>query len=342
MVVRQRRSSLWQLFFCIATLSLLINQANASYGDRLPEFRQCVEVDALFLRPNISLTRPGLQAGELRIWQNNSNSYACLLVKHAQANCSALLRRLLLWDCPQECDYTCQHIITDQRVAAYEPIVQFHGKWPFYRFLGMQEPFSVFFSLLNFLAHQNGLSKITSNIPASYTLRKYYVMLAYFGMASWVFSMIFHTRDFILTEQLDYFAAGGSVLYGMYYTTVRIFRMDLGGKKTKSILRAWTLLCISLFIAHVVYLECYAWDYTYNMAANVVIGVIQNMMWSWFSFEKYRRSGRAWTTWPGLVVAWIILAMSLELLDFPPLWGCLDAHSLWHLGTVAPTMIFYK
>jgi post-GPI attachment to proteins factor 3 len=206
----------------------------------------------------------------------------------------------------------------------------------------MQEPFSVFFSLLNFLAHQNGLSKVTSSIPASYTMRKYYVMLAYFGMASWVFSMIFHTRDFSLTEQLDYFAAGASVLYGMYYTPIRIFRMDLGGKKTKSILRAWTVTCILMYVAHVTYLKWYAWDYTYNMAANVVIGIVQNMMWSWFSFDKYRRSGRAWAMWPGLVVAWIILAMSLELLDFPPLWGCLDAHSLWHLGTVAPTMIFYK
>ena len=206
----------------------------------------------------------------------------------------------------------------------------------------MQEPFSVFFSLLNFLAHQNGLSKITSNIQASYTLRKYYVQLAYFGMASWIFSMIFHTRDFSVTEQLDYFAAGASVLYGLYYAPIRIYRMDLGGKKTKSILRVWTVLCISMFVAHVTYLKWYAWDYTYNMAANVVVGIIQNLMWSWFSFEKYRKSGRAWAMWPGLVVAWIMLAMSFELLDFPPLWGCLDAHSLWHLGTVAPTMIWYK
>jgi hypothetical protein len=206
----------------------------------------------------------------------------------------------------------------------------------------MQEPFSVFFSLLNFLAHQNGLSKITSSIPAAYSMRKYYVLLAYFGMASWVFSMIFHTRDFRLTEELDYFAAGASVLYGLYYTLIRIYRLDLGGKRTKSFLRAWTGLCLGLYAAHVAYLKWHKWDYTYNMAANVVVGVIQNIMWSWFSFEKYRASGRYWAIWPGLVVAWIIMAMSLELLDFPPWWGCLDAHSLWHLGTVAPTMIWYK
>ena len=154
--------------------------------------------------------------------------------------------------------------------------------------------------------------------------------------------MIFHTRDFRATEQLDYFAAGASVLYGLYYTPIRIFRLDQGGEKSQSLIRVWTVLCISLYAAHVTYLKWYAWDYAYNMAANVVVGVIQNVMWTWFSIEKYMKSGRAWATYPGLVVAWIMVAMSLELLDFPPLWGYLDAHSLWHLGTVAPTMIWYK
>jgi len=161
-------------------------------------------------------------------------------------------------------------------------------------------------------------------------------------MASWVFSMIFHSRDFQLTEELDYFAAGASVLYGLYYTPIRISRMDQGGAKTKSVLRVWTVICISLYIAHVTYLKWHKWDYTYNMAANVVAGIIQNVLWSWFSYKKYKASGRAWAMWPGFVVAWVILAMSLELLDFPPWWGCLDAHSLWHLGTVGPTMIFYN
>ncbi|KAI9740895.1 MAG: hypothetical protein M1818_004500 [Claussenomyces sp. TS43310] len=78
------------------------------------------------------------------------------------------------------------------------------------------------------------------------------------------------------------------------------------------------------------------------MAANVVVGVVQNIMWTWFSIEKYRRSRSFWATWPGLAVAWIIVAMSLELFDFPPLWGTFDAHSLWHLGTVAPTILWYN
>ncbi|KIN04548.1 hypothetical protein OIDMADRAFT_191664 [Oidiodendron maius Zn] len=298
----------WSLPLLLLSI-LFISRANASIGDKLPEFQRCVEV-----------------------------------CKHENCPSTAIpfFHRLLLWDCPAECDYTCQHIITTQRVADDIPIVQFHGKWPFYRFLGMQEPFSVLFSLLNFLAHRNGLAKVRAAIPESYPLRPYYVLLSYFGMASWVFSMIFHTRDFQLTEELDYLAAGASVLYSLYYTPIRIFRLDQGGKKTKSVLKAWTILCIGLYAGHVIYLKGFAWDYTYNMAANVAVGIIQNIMWSWFSWEKYRTSGRTWTTWPGLTVAWIMLAMSLELLDFPPWLGCLDAHSLWHLGTVAPTVLWYN
>jgi post-GPI attachment to proteins factor 3 len=207
----------------------------------------------------------------------------------------------------------------------------------------MQEPFSVLFSAGNLLAHYDGLyNKILPNIPASYPLRPYYVMLAYVGMVTWFFSLVFHMRDFPFTEQLDYFAAGASVLYGMYYTPIRLFRLDLPTPRRRSVLHAWTGVCIILYAAHVAYLKLWKWDYGYNMAANVVCGAVQNALWSWFSFNKYKKSRRAWAAWPGIVVAWVMIAMSLELLDFPPLWGAIDAHSLWHLGTIAPAVLWYK
>ena len=209
--------------------------------------------------------------------------------------------------------------------------------------MGMQEPFSVLFSLLNLLAHYNGLAKIRANMPARYSLRPFYIAFSYIGMASWVFSMIFHTRDFDITEKLDYFAAGVSVLYGMYYTPVRIFRLDQKKPPVKqTLLRLWTITCVLLYIAHVSYLTFWRWDYTYNMAANVAAGVVANILWSWFSVQRYQKLKKPWAAWPGLIVAWVVMAMSLELLDFPPLKGMLDAHSLWHLGTVGPTIWWYK
>ncbi|OIW35437.1 Per1-like protein [Coniochaeta ligniaria NRRL 30616] len=296
---------------------LLASPAYASIGDRLPEFRECVEVcERENCGPDAEHSTP-----------------------------IPLHHRLLLWTCPQECDHTCQGIITLRRTTSSPPlpVVQFHGKWPFHRFLGMQEPFSVLCSLGNLWAHYNGLyNRIRPNLPASYPLRPWYEYLAKIGMASWIFSAIFHTRDFPVTETLDYLAAGASVMYGLYYTPIRVFRLDKPTPRRQSVLRVWTGTCAALYIAHVSYLLLVRWDYGYNMAANVVCGIVQNVLWSWFSVKRWRESHRAWAVWPGLMVAWVVMAMSLELLDFPPFWGVVDAHSLWHLGTIAPTVLFYK
>ncbi|ETI25490.1 hypothetical protein G647_02263 [Cladophialophora carrionii CBS 160.54] len=299
----------------ILVIFALSNSSLASLGDHLPDFRECVKVCV----------------------EENCDTGQAALPLHL---------RILLWDCPSECDYTCQHVITDQRKARdppmIEPVVQFHGKWPFYRFMGIQEPFSVLFSLMNLLAHREGMQRIRESIPARYALRPYYLALGYFGLASWIFSMIFHSRDFNVTEKLDYFAAGASVLYGLYLSPIRIFRLDKNDSTKQSILRVWTILCVSLYVAHVTYLTAWSWDYTYNMAANVVVGVLQNLLWTWFSISRYRKLKKTWAAWPGLIVAWIVMAMSLELFDFPPIAGMIDAHSLWHLGTVIPTIWWYS
>jgi hypothetical protein len=347
-MLRKRGSKIW---LTSAVILLLSGAAYASLGDRLPDFKECLEVCRQHPRNSANSQLTDSRSVNKRIAGKMLFRYVCsrlfsqqlVLVTH---HVPALHRRLLLWDCPSECDYTCQHVVTDKRLARdppyMQPIYQFHGKWPFYRFLGMQEPFSVIFSLFNFLAHDWGMSQVRANIPASYPLRKYYLGLGYFGLASWLFSMIFHTRDFNLTEKLDYFAAGASVLYGLYYAPIRVFRLDRKDPVKQSLLRAWTGLCVALYVMHVLYLSLWSWDYTYNMAANIAVGIVQNLLWSGFSYVQYRKVGRTWAMWPGLIVAWIILAMSLELLDFPPWKGVIDAHSLWHLGTVGPTIWWYK
>ena len=340
-----------RLLLTFIFLACLVATCSASLGDHLPDFRECVQVSwpnqhALALDPDADWSRfasKRIATADIHHYVSGQSSQVRLSIL---INCTALHLRLTLWTCAAECDYTCQHVITDKRVSRdppmLDPIVQFHGKWPFYRFMGMQEPFSVLFSFLNFLAHQQGLARIRESIPANYPLRKYYIAFGYFGLASWIFSMIFHTRDFNLTEKADYFAAGASVMYGLFYTPIRIFRLDRPTPRKRHILYWWTVVCAAMYVAHVSYLTLWSWDYTYNMAANVVVGIVQNALWSWFSIARYRKMQRTWAAWPGLIVAWLVLAMSLELLDFPPMWGMVDAHSLWHLGTVGPTIWWYK
>ncbi|KAJ5477135.1 hypothetical protein N7539_007279 [Penicillium diatomitis] len=315
MFLRPRQSISLSLVV-IAVLALLVNPSSASLGDHLPDFKECVQVCKT---------------------ENCQNGNSVL----------PLHLRLLFWTCPAECDYTCQHVITDRRVSRdppmLSPVVQFHGKWPFRRMLGMQEPFSVLFSFLNFAAHWHGMSRVQESIPDWYSMRKYYMMFGYIGLTSWTFSMIFHTRDFNITEKLDYWAAGASVLYSLYMALIRIMRLDLESPPYRPTLRRlWTAICILLYTMHVCYLTFWSWNYTYNMAANVVVGVIGNLLWTTFSIVRYRQQMKSWTAWPGMIVAWIILAMSLELFDFPPWQGMIDAHSLWHLGTVVPTAWWYS
>ncbi|CCX11513.1 Per1-like protein [Pyronema domesticum] len=248
--------------------------------------------------------------------------------------------RLLLWTCPQECDYACQRLITSSRITSGLPVEQFHGKWPFRRLLGVQEPFSVLFSILNGLAHYRGLQSLRSELPRKYPLMTYYTWFSYIGMICWFFSALFHTRDFIATERLDYFGAGANVMYGLFYCPIRIFR--LYRPSYRHLIKPWAYLCLACYLAHVYYLQFVTWDYTYNMAANVVVGSISNLLWTWFSIRQYGKMKKVWAAWPGLIVTWLILAMSLELLDFPPWGDALDAHALWHAMTILPAVWWYR
>ncbi|KAI5206804.1 Per1-like protein [Aureobasidium subglaciale] len=328
-----------------AVVATLVVAASASLGDRLPDFKECVKQQTAYPAALQYVSRTHPPRSEKQKEQGTHKSTNECNKAHT-SQLPALQHRILLWDCPSECDYSCQHVVTDKRLAREppyrEPVLQFHGKWPFYRFLGMQEPFSVIFSLLNFLAHDHGMRVLREKVPASYPLRKFYLGFGYFGLASWIFSCIFHTRDFNLTEKLDYFGAAASVMYGLFLSVVRVFRLDKHTSRSGTVLRAWILLCVTLYTAHVSYLSFWRFDYTYNMAANVVVGVIQNVIWTWFSISRYQKTKKGWAAWPGLIVAWVITAMSLELFDFPPWWGAIDAHSLWHLMTVFPTIWWYS
>ena len=64
----------------------------------------------------------------------------------------------------------------------------------------------------------------------------------------------------------------------------------------------------------------------------------------WWIFCVVKRNGRTWREMLpcALSVLFVDCLMLLELLDFPPLLWTLDAHSLWHLGTIPVTFVWYK
>uniref|UniRef100_A0A060T776 Post-GPI attachment to proteins factor 3 n=1 Tax=Blastobotrys adeninivorans TaxID=409370 RepID=A0A060T776_BLAAD len=303
--------------------------ALASAGDRLHEFRNCVQ---------------------------SCVDISCSSGMDAQVSLPLHLR-LLFWTCDQNCDYTCQRVITHDRIQNGQPILQFHGKWPFLRMWGVQEPAAVVFSLANFVPHLLGFLMLRGDKllhrhkhhyrdekkPAIY---KFYLGFAIVSMNAWIWSTVFHTRDFIVTERLDYFSAGLMILYGLYTVVIRVFRLDQASKR--AILVLWSIVCAGVFIAHVGYLSLIRFSYSYNMMFGVCTGLLQNILWTYHSFSRYfsypahRRGQKLWTLSPFFIVLSIMAGMAFELLDFAPILDVFDAHSLWHAATIMPAFWWYN
>lgn len=106
----------------------------------------------------------------------------------------SLALRITRWTCLDDCKYICMHTITDAAVYAGSRIHQYHGKWPFWRFAGMQEPASVAFSLLNLLFHVRGYAQLQRRIPDGHPMKKYYMLFSLVSMNAWIWSSVFHTR----------------------------------------------------------------------------------------------------------------------------------------------------
>jgi len=239
---------------------------------------------------------------------------------------------LFSWSCAANCKYECMWQVTNIYKSQSYPQVrphQYYGKWPFYRLFALQEPASVFFSILNLFAHYTGYRRLTSLSPLS-PMRDNYRYIAMTGMFAWICSTIFHSKDNPTTEKLDYFSA---MLYLLTIDYQALAKVALAGLAVK--------ICFAIFyILHVSYLSLYSFDYSYNMAASVTTGILSNSIWLVWCYKNWRnRSTYAWKM--VVMILCLTSAMSLELMDFPPIWGVFDAHSLWHAATIPITYLFY-
>ncbi|KAF5344261.1 hypothetical protein D9758_012318 [Tetrapyrgos nigripes] len=315
------------LFLSLSSCVLL---ALSSAGDRSEEFKGCV-------------------------------SY-CTATECFQPQPLPLALRLARWTCVDNCKYNCMHQLTTRRIEIGSKIVQYYGKWPFWRFAGMQEPASVVFSLLNLWAHWRGSAKIRREIPGANPLKPYYLWWSFASLNTWVWSAVFHTRDNPTTEKLDYFSAALTILLALYFTFIRLFHLYTSPRlslttqqsQTSSLLRLWTATCAIAFVGHVSYLSLLPrFDYFYNVVFNLIIGLTHNALWLIYSLPVSlslirRFPNRPKTYRPGftskaaVLVLFTTAATGLELFDFPPIGRIIDAHALWHLCTAPIAVYWYR
>ncbi|QOU22163.1 hypothetical protein BRETT_002335 [Brettanomyces bruxellensis] len=329
-------------------------QVEASIGDNLDEFKDCCKLCDIVTcngrenYPDVSDASYDLMMKD----QTETKRFVTLPL--------AWNLRFLGWECYQNCDYQCQRFITADRKEKGESVVQFHGKWPFARVFGVQEFFSTLFSIGNFFPHYWGFKsmwahyKVEKSIrgnPEAASMYWAYAIIGLVASFAWIFSTLFHLRDTWTREKLDYYFAGMTVISGLYGVGTRYFKLYLTSNNGKRF--AFGLLIISMYICHVLRL-LHDWSYTYNMRANVIVGISEDVLWFLHAIRTFRQRRQStnilvdlqnkainWTLIPILLVISVSLGMTFELFDFPPIMDLLDAHATWHFCTIWPALYWY-
>ena len=85
----------------------------------------------------------------------------------------------------------------------------------------MQEPISVIFSIVHFVIHWKALQKFRQEIRKDAPCYKVWHAFALVSLNGWIWSTVFHSRDFPFTELMDYLAAYSIVLVTLYCTVMR-------------------------------------------------------------------------------------------------------------------------
>ncbi|XP_059471646.1 post-GPI attachment to proteins factor 3 [Neocloeon triangulifer] len=242
----------------------------------------------------------------------------------------------LLWSCQDECSYNCMWVTVSSFLEKGWGVPQFFGRWPFIRVLGLQEPASVVFSMMNLIANLVMLNEFQSKVPKSVPCYYLWTAHSWVCINAWFWSTVFHSRDISLTEKMDYFCAFSMVLFSFYSMVMRLLHCRIDCIST-----LFSILCGCLMVFHVTYLSLLPrFDYSYNMKANVTIGVLNGVGWLLFCYSKWHNHKYVWRCALSVVLA--MAAMSLEILDFPPIFWTFDAHALWHLSTAMLPFLWYR
>ena len=139
--------------------------------------------------------------------------------------------------------------------------------------------------------------------------------------------------SYLQNEQII-FLAGASVMFGLFYTPLRLFNIHHRNmKNVQPYIYTWAGICGIAFLAHVYYLSFITFSYSYKWR-RMLWWAYQNLMWIYYSITRSESNRGLWVWTPVFVVIYVSCAMSLEIFDFFPIADALDAHALWHAATV--------
>ncbi|GMH18416.1 hypothetical protein Nepgr_020257 [Nepenthes gracilis] len=247
------------------------------------------------------------------------------------------------WDCRSICRYHCMLDREEERKNLGEKPVKYHGKWPFQSVCAIQEPVSLALSMLNLGIQFHGWISffilVYYKLPLKDNRKPYYEftglwhLYGILAMNAWFWSAVFHSRGVDLTEKLDYSSAAALHGFSLIVAILRVFNVK---NEAARVMVAAPL--IAFVTTHILYLNFYNLDYGLNLIVCATMGVAQLLLlavWAGVTCHPSRR--KLW-----VVVFGGALPMLLEIYDFPPYRGLVDAHALRHAATIPLTYLWWS
>lgn len=254
------------------------------------------------------------------------------------------------WTCEEECRYSCMwQVESGRRKSGAEPR-QYYGKWPFKRVLGVQEPLSTLFSILNAVPHAYELIWRRDRLAPTYLpagLRHLTMISPVGAINTWVWSTAFHAKDTVFTERMDYHFATLFMVFYLWYAICRL-TLSLWPPYTLSVTILAGVILIGVFSYHVWYMNFVSFDYGWNMIFTGTFVILQVVVWISWAVIMLLNAGDSPSKAKKVRLAWMIIQFQVclvgfavfEAFDFPPLFDQLDAHAVWH-GLTIPLAVYW-
>lgn len=250
--------------------------------------------------------------------------------------------RLLGWSCIEECKYECMWLTVDifHRIYKFK-VPQFYGKWPFIRVFGIQEPVSVLASVLNLISNLYMINKMRKRMLIKAPFKLLWNSFGMVCVNAWIWSSIFHTRDTLFTEMMDYFSAFALILFQFNSFFVRVLKLRKS-PNAQFLRYSINLFCMMYYLYHIYYLSSVKFDYGYNMKMNIIFGALNSLCWIVWSIYNYYANKMHYVWRCALSVILFDVFMTLEVFDFSPIFWSIDSHALWHITTVIIPFFWYQ
>ncbi|CAL1405057.1 unnamed protein product [Linum trigynum] len=255
-----------------------------------------------------------------------------------------LYQRWKQWDCQSDCQYHCMISREDERSELGLKPVKYHGRWPFHRVYGIQEPVSVALTAVILALQFHGWISffilVYYKLPLRPDKKTYYEytglwhIYAFLYMNAWLWCAVYHTRDVVLTEKLYFSSTVAWVGFSLILATFRAF--NIRDEAARVMIAAPVIAFVT---THILYLNFYNFDKGLNAKVSGAMTLVQVLIWLvWATSSRHPSRWKLWL----VVLVGGSLSMLVEVYDFPPLGRYVDARAIWHVAAIPLGYIWWS